>query len=441
MSPLVYREEESSHPLEILRLWFPLALTWVAMSAEGPTLASFVARLPREVPNLAAWGVSISLIMVCESPILSIISAAIALARNRRTYLALRWFTFLHCIGCTCFCVALLCDPMFSFVSEHIMGLDREVRDLVFSSFCYFIPCPFAVGYRRLYQGILVRAGQSRLVALGTVGRFLVMILFASLLYRTHVFAGCELASISITAGLIFEALFAGAAAKPAVRALLNNHEADETDVITLKDFVRFYYPLALSVVVALSIVPVITVSLSRARDGIIALAVFPVLNAFTQVFRSTGYAYQEVAVAFASRGEVFLRPLRNVALGLSAALVGMLTFIAFIPQVSMFWFVRVSGLSTELSTEALLPLQILCFSPALSVWICYQRGVYVAKKRTEVITASGFIELVGIALSMYLLIAHTTFGGVTSAAFALVIGGALSIVWFELDRAFSTRA
>ena len=42
----------------ITRFWFPLALTWLMMAAEGPFLAAIIARLHDPKSNLAAWGVA-----------------------------------------------------------------------------------------------------------------------------------------------------------------------------------------------------------------------------------------------------------------------------------------------------------------------------------------------------------------------------------------------
>ena len=59
--------------------------------------------------------------------------------------------------------------PVFRFVTGALMGLPPEVARLVHVATAILIPWPAAIGYRRFYQGILVRHGLTRRVAYGTV--------------------------------------------------------------------------------------------------------------------------------------------------------------------------------------------------------------------------------------------------------------------------------
>ena len=68
----------------ILAFWLPLAATWLMMSVEGPYLSAIVARLGEPVPNLAAFGVAFTLAWLAESPIIMLLTATTALARDRR---------------------------------------------------------------------------------------------------------------------------------------------------------------------------------------------------------------------------------------------------------------------------------------------------------------------------------------------------------------------
>ena len=54
----------------ILVFWFPLAATWLMMSAEGPYVAAIIARMPDAAYNLAAYGVAFSFAFMAEAPII-----------------------------------------------------------------------------------------------------------------------------------------------------------------------------------------------------------------------------------------------------------------------------------------------------------------------------------------------------------------------------------
>ncbi len=54
---------------QILIFWFPLALSWLMMSVEGPFVAAVMARLAEAKYNLAAHGVAFSFALIFEAPI------------------------------------------------------------------------------------------------------------------------------------------------------------------------------------------------------------------------------------------------------------------------------------------------------------------------------------------------------------------------------------
>ena len=68
---------------KIFYFWLPLAATWLMMSVEGPYLAALIARSPEPKFNLAAYGVAYSLALIIEAPIIMIMSASVALVKNK----------------------------------------------------------------------------------------------------------------------------------------------------------------------------------------------------------------------------------------------------------------------------------------------------------------------------------------------------------------------
>ena len=55
-------------------LWLPLALSWTMMSVAGPVANAGIARLPEPAVNLAAHGLTMSIAVLIESPIIMILS-------------------------------------------------------------------------------------------------------------------------------------------------------------------------------------------------------------------------------------------------------------------------------------------------------------------------------------------------------------------------------
>jgi hypothetical protein len=165
-----------------------------------------------------------------------------------------------------------------------------------------------------------------------------------------------------------------------------------------------------------------ITFFLGQSRFALESLVVFPVLSSLTFIFRSMGLSFQEVAIALlGDRSQNFPR-LRNFAMTLALVASLGLGLIAFTP-LSFWWFHSVSGLSLELSEFARLPVQILTPLTFLSVLLSFQRSILVNGHTTKPITWTSIIEVVGIAIVLFVTIELMGMVGAVAAAIALLLG------------------
>ena len=72
---------------DVYRLWFPLAGSWLLMGIESPMLAAFVARMVSPEITLATWGSLVYPIsLVVEGPIIMLLTASTALAKDMPSY-------------------------------------------------------------------------------------------------------------------------------------------------------------------------------------------------------------------------------------------------------------------------------------------------------------------------------------------------------------------
>ena len=111
----------------IFRFWLPLAATWLMMAAEGPFVAALVARLPEPTFNLAAFGVALSLAFVAEAPIIMLLAATTALARDRESFRRLRRFSILMNGGVTAAMAFIVFPPVFEVLASRVLALPPEV--------------------------------------------------------------------------------------------------------------------------------------------------------------------------------------------------------------------------------------------------------------------------------------------------------------------------
>ncbi len=406
----------------IFLFWLPLAATWLMMSVEGPFLTAVIARLASPEYNLAAFGVAFSFALLAESPVIMMMSAATALVTDRASYLRLRTFT--HALNATVTLALgfLLLPPVFSFVARTLMGLPEEVAGRTWSALLVLLPWPGAIGFRRFFQGVLIRHGQTRRVAYGTIVRLAAMSTVALLLVRLTELQGAVIGAASLSAGVIAEAFASRIMANRAVRALMADVDGNGGESLGYGEIVRFYVPLALTTLLALGVHPLVTFFVGHGRFALESLAVFPVVNSLVFVFRSLGLAYQEVGIALMGDHDENYLPLRRFAWSLGIFVVAGLGLIAWTP-LGRIWFELISGLSPELAQFALVPSRILVLIPGLAVLLSFQRAVLVHAKRTMPVTMATVIEVVGIVavLSIGVFFFHAV--GIVAAAIALVVG------------------
>jgi len=428
---------DSTEPLStrrIAKFWAPLAATWLMMSVEGPFLAAVIARLGEPTYNLAAYGVAFSFAMLIESPIIMMMSAAVALVGDGQTFRALRRFAYVLNAMITTVMVVLLAPPVFRLVTESLIGLPHEVAALTHRAVLILLPWPAAIGYRRFYQGVLVRANLTRRVAYGTVVRVLSMATTASLLYSFSTLRGATVGAASLSCGVVAEAIASRLMARRAVRHLLRQPERDvPSPPLTTRTIVRFYTPLALTSLLTLGVNPLVTFFLGRSRAALDSLAVVPVVTSLVFAFRSGGIAYQEVGIALLGDERQGFEALKRFAWLLALALSGALGVVAVTP-LARTWFHVVSGLSPELTRFALPPFRVLAIMPALEVLLSFQRSQLVHVRRTATITWATVLEVTTIVGVLTVGVAGLDLVGVVAAALALLIGRAAANLYL-LDR------
>ncbi len=399
------------------------------ITVEGPFLAAIIARLPEPKINLAAHGVAFAFALLVEAPVIMIMSASTALVENRSSFQRLRAFTYGLNAAVTLAMVLLLVPPVFRFVSHAIITLPDEVARLSYWALWILLPWPAAIGYRRFYQGILIREGHTRLVAYGTVLRLSTMSTTGIVLFATLAPPGTFVAAAALSAAVCAEAVASRWMARSSVRRLLGTGGEGLQEPgrsLSFRRIVDFYYPLALTSLIALAVQPMLTFFMGRAPSPLESLAVFPVVVALSFVFRAAGLSFQEVAIALMGKQFERVRELGRFALWLGLAASTGLGVVALTP-VADFWFETLSGLEPDLARFAILPTILLVPIPFFAVLGAFQRGILVVAHVTRPITVATVLEVIGIAIVFPVLGWKLGMIGVTAASVAFLVGRLLS--------------
>ena len=227
-------------------------------------------------------------------------------------------------------------------------------------------------------------------MAWGTLIRLFGMVIAALAGFFVLDLPGAWVGGLALGTGVTVEAIAARFMAASSVRDLLEGKgdlEARGRNV-TYRDIAKFYFPLALTSFIGLSIQPLLTFFMGRSIAPLESLAVFPVVHALSFFFRSMGLALQDTAIALMGERFTHLPELKKFALGLGLATSTGLALVAFTP-LSRLWFETVSGLTSELASFALTPTQVIVPLPFLAVLLSLQRAILVEGRKTHYITVA----------------------------------------------------
>lgn len=419
-----------SQPLttkKIIIFWMPLAATWLMMASEGPFLAAIIARLSAPKINLAAYGVAFSIALLIEAPIIMLMSAATALVKDRDSYLKLRNFSYSLNGIITMLMLIVIIPPVFRSITRNLMGLPEDVARLTHLAIAIMLPWPAAIGFRRFYQGILIRSHLTRRVAYGTILRLVAMSATGLICYFYFQLPGAMIGALALSVGVTVEALASRIMVHSSIRMLRAQEPNPQgLERLSYKSIISFYYPLALTSILNLGVFPMVTFFMGHSRMALESLAVLPVIHSLVFIFRSIGLSFQEVGIALLGEKQKNYKPLRNVAIMLGSAVLILFSIVSFTP-LAFFWFYNVSGLSLELAQFALLPTKILALTPALMVLLTFLRSLMVNSRKTKQITLATTIELMTVIV--LLVVTTQVFGmiGAIGAAVSMAIARMLA--------------
>ena len=381
---------------QVFRLWLPLAGSWFLMGTETPTLTAFVARMALPEINLAAWGSLVYPIsLAIEGPIIMLLAASTALAVDKHAYNKLFKYMLVMSVVLTTLHVLVAFTPIFNVVAEGLLQVPSELHEPGRIGLQIMTPWTLMIAWRRLNQGVMIKYGNSRAVAIGTAIRLtsLVIILTVGKLFTE--FSGVVVGSAAVAISVTMEALYAHGA----VQNILHNTlpESSDGNPITRDSFIRFYLPLAMTPLLTLLIHPAGSAGMSRMPEALASLAAWPVVYGLVFLTRGVGFAFNEVVVSLAGKSGGMVQ-LQRFARILALTTMGVLAIIAFTP-LGEIWFRGVSGLSPELTHLSSITIMFAILMPGYQVYQSWYGGLLVHHHRTRGISEA-VIVYVGLALT-----------------------------------------
>ncbi|MCH2112229.1 MAG: hypothetical protein MK213_05165 [Planctomycetes bacterium] len=416
---------------EVFRLWLPLAGSWMLMGAETPIFTAFVARMADPAVHLATWGSLVfPLSLVIEGPVIQLLAASTALAEDRGAYRRLLRYTTWMSGVLTALHIAIAFTPMFDWVAIQLMGVPDALLEPGRLGLQIMTPWTAAIAYRRLHQGILIRAGRSDVVAKGTFIRLLVL-LSAFLVARavdgvSGILAGASAVALAVS----FECVYAWVVTTPIIRQSFPQQSTANPSLTPL-GFTRFYIPLALTPLITLLIQPAGAAGMARMPHAMMSLAAWPAVHGVVFLFRSTGHAFNEVVVALAGRpgGQLALRKFaKRLALGTMSGLL-----LLGAPPFGALWFHWISGLNADLAELCIAATLLTVLMPGYQVYQSWFQGILVHARQTRGISEAVVLYAVLAITGLYLGTLYSQGAGILWAVVTFTVAGLCQTAWLAL--------
>lgn len=419
--------------LDLWRQFIPLSLSDVAMACGDPMMTAALAHLSAARLNLAAVGIAKSLAVFFESPIITILHASNALAPTERSRRALWQFTLIAGGVLSALLLLLTLPFIFDFLGGTLLGIPSELRLPVRMVLTLMVLWPFAIAWRRYFQGLLIHTGHSQAVARASIARLVSVALVLLVGFSLKV-SGAVLAGMALITGVILEAVLVTIAARnlratriPEPMDLPQNLPAD------LKSVWNFYWPLACSMLVVWGGRAVLVGIIARATDGEIALAAWPAAWGLVLAIANASRMVQQVIIK--NRGQVSDRQLFVFALSVG----GVCSLLLLLGGTTPFGLIVVQSFvgNDSALVERIRPVLLLCaFVPLLVALQNATQGFLVGSGQTRGVNRATWIGTTILLLAAFLGVQLGVQGAIAAAiAMILALATEIGCLAFNLSK------
>ncbi|TFG61835.1 MAG: hypothetical protein E4H36_09480 [Spirochaetales bacterium] len=423
-------EDKSTSFPKLFFLWLPLAVMWLVMAAEQPAITSIIARLGEAKIQLAAFGYTFALALLIEGPVMQMLAAGTAVSDTADSYKKILKVMHVLGAGCTIAHLLLAIPAVFHFVASDMMNIPPELLKPAWQSFLVLVPWAATIGYRRLWQGILIKHNRAGAVPITMYIRLAVTGTTLALGLITKKLPGAVLGALSLSLGVIAGALAAGLFARPVIKNSMPE-KREGMKQASQRDINRFYFPLGLTSLITLGSRPLLNFGIARGLFPLESLAVWPVIMAFLFVFTSISLSLQEIVIA-QLKGSLSRKSLTafvtRIALGLF-----IIYILILVSPLRRLWFQGVSGLPGEILSYTPWTATLLTPVPLVLCFTSLFRGVLVHEKKTGAVSLGVAINVGILLVLLFLGAAFLPLSGAHVAAGAFTVAYVAEAVFLAL--------
>ncbi len=368
-------------PRQVFRLYLPLALSWLFMGMEGPIAMSVISRLDQPKINTAAFWAMINLAIWIESPVIDLLSTSTTLVRGRMSLKSVTAFCLWLNLWVTLAHAVIILSPLYDVISTRVLNLEGAVSHAARPALIVMTPWSALIGWRRFRQGILIRAGETRIIGFGTALRVCVLSGTSFALAFGFREAGVTAMAGALVAAVLAECVFIHFTSNRIMRDRMWKVADTSDHPISMGQLFKFHLPLTATTMVKLTTGLIIGAGLARTFLGTSAIASFQVAGVVVFLFRALGFCLPEVVISlYRDKSD---RPiLRRFCLQVGLFASGVLALLA-LTGLDQLLFANVFGTKAELVPLAHLMMVAMIVAPFLDSVQAYVRGVLTAHRLT----------------------------------------------------------
>ena len=398
--------------LSLLLFYLPLGFSGLMMTLDLPVVNGVLNRFPDPNTSVAALRVAFSLALVYEASHISMIDASTALSADLRVFRMLRRFYIVMAGVLLLVAAIIVFSPLYDFIVLGVMNIPAQVAHSARAASIVFLLWPIPIGWRRLYQGALIKHGHPKPVGAGglvRLGSLTVALLFFGW-FGTSV-VRLEPAAIAVLAMLVSVTSEAVAVHGWTNRVLRTIPETTPDKVaLTYGDLWRFVFPLSGTAIMNTLTQPVLTAGIAAAavawaspNGSVVDVASYAIAWSMAFLVFGPTLSMTQASIAWNSSPDPSVR-LRGprLIIGMGVGLAFLMALATFTP--AAYWIFKTLLNSPEQTASmAAVVARFLIPMPVLHAASFMLRGKLIARHEPKAVRRAQFIDLLAVVLIIQL--------------------------------------
>ncbi|WP_277678547.1 multi antimicrobial extrusion protein MatE [Gracilibacillus dipsosauri] len=407
----------------LLFFFIPLGFSASLVTISHVIINSTLARAPNPAVVIASYSIAMSLFGIMERCAVILRQTCSTLVRDQISYRLMRNVTVYVLTAILFLSLVIAYSPIGRSFFSILLGVSDEMLQPTIEAYRVLMFVTIFSGIRCLYQGVIISNLKTKWLTIGMMVRLAFMSFIAWIVlandWVNHGYVGAYI----FLAGMAVEALVSSLEGRIIVKELPPKKE--KHPIFQQSQIFRFYNPLLIASLIAVSIPPTINAVLGWSTKAEIAIASFAVAISVVHLLNSiTSYIHQIVINFYKKDKNQVLRFTIIVSLLPSI----LLTVLAY-TTVGTWGLENIIGVSDELLNQSILTLRFFVIFTLCFPWVDFCNGILMIRSQTKVMSFSQIGNVIATVAALLILIYTVPNGGGFIGALAQSIGFLMELI------------